>query len=221
MFRTPKCPPPWSRQPNHCKGLFWYLHDWRNRLQYFLPGQVMPGRIRFSLVSIYIYGYPIRTGIVHSHMFRVVMILVLLHDIIRSSRWWNELTEKPCTTTRHHVFYKTTVNSSDSTALTLKRFWLQQHLVLCWGPPTEGGGGGGPCSLVLWKYFFNCGIPCSLKYAFVPVFRFIFLLFNCSLNVNGHVPLFPKTPGWPLLLLTGLTCKSSTVMMRLTLSASK
>ena len=39
------------------------------------------------------------------------------------------------------------------------------------------------------------GVPHSLKYAFVPVFPCS--QFPCSLKVNGHVPLFPKTLGGP------------------------
>ena len=67
-----------------------------------------------------------------------------------------------------------------------------------------GGGGGGPCSLVSNKIFLVSppknissifGVPCSLKYAFLPVFpSFIFLLFPCSLKVTGHVPFIPQNP---------------------------
>ena len=51
-----------------------------------------------------------------------------------------------------------------------------------------------PCS-VPWKYFVDFGFPCSPNNAFVPVFPVLFSL--CSYvtkKLNGHVPLFPKTP---------------------------
>ena len=52
------------------------------------------------------------------------------------------------------------------------------------------GAKGGPCSLLPNK-ISPCSLKvfsrfwCSLKYVFVPMFR----------KVNGHVPLFPETPG--------------------------
>ena len=56
------------------------------------------------------------------------------------------------------------------------------------------GWGGGPCWIGLGSLDFV--VPCSVKYAFVSrVPSFIFPLFPCSLKVNCHVPLFPKTPG--------------------------
>ena len=51
------------------------------------------------------------------------------------------------------------------------------------------------CSSVPWKYFVDFGFPCSPNNAFVPVFPVLFSL--CSYvtkKLNGHVPLFPKTP---------------------------
>ena len=77
-----------------------------------------------------------------------------------------------------------------------------------WGPPREWGGGVSPCSVVPNKIVLVS--PCSLK-VFLRFWRFmfpkicfcsrvpslIFLLFPCSEKVNGHVPLFPGTPGVP------------------------
>ena len=64
-----------------------------------------------------------------------------------------------------------------------------------------GGGGGAPCSLfpnkislVLWKYFFDFAVPCSIKYhkhRFVPVLPASFSFF----------PLIPILFDYPLLFL--------------------
>ena len=79
----------------------------------------------------------------------------------------------------------------------------------------EGGRGGGgsmlPCSLVTKKIslvlpcslvvFFDFGVPCSLKYAFV----------------NGHVPLFPETSSLVVVsyTITSLNAASDSIKVRL------
>ena len=79
----------------------------------------------------------------------------------------------------------------------------KSHLWLKVRASCAGGGGRGQCSpvptkcfscsLVPVEYFFDLSIPCSLKYAFVPVLPVVYI-YSIYSHVNGYVPMFPESP---------------------------
>ena len=52
-----------------------------------------------------------------------------------------------------------------------------------------------PVPLFLKSDFQNFHVPCSQKLVSFPCSLEYLPMISCSLKINGHVPLFPKTPG--------------------------